>query len=323
MIGSEESISLSLPDIWRAWYSFRSGKKRSLEIDNFTYYLEENIYQLYVDLNTGSYRHGSYKTFELTDTKKRTISVASIRDRVVHRLLYDYLVKIFDKRFVHDAWSCRKNKGLLKAITRTQNLLSKFNFAYVWRGDITKFFDSIDQEILKKLLRRRVHDYKALQLLDEIITSYSTHMGIGIPIGNLTSQIFTNIYLSEYDRYIFHFIKPLGYVRYGDDFVLIVENLSILEDLRKHLITFLDQELKLSIHKTNNIVVPVRRGVHFLGCEIYPTGKRLRKSIYNRIRMRLNFNNIASYRSLLLNHSKKDYVKWLDWRVSDILMDQL
>lgn len=324
MIGREESIDLSLSNVWKAWYTFRKGKKRSLDLDNFTYHSEGNICQLHNDLVAGSYRHGIYKTFKLTDSKKRTISVASIRDRIVHRLLYDYLITIFDKKFVYDAWSCRKDKGLLKAITRTQKLLSKYHLTYVWRGDVTKFFDTIDQDVLKRLLRRAIADQKALQILDEVISSYfSFFPGIGIPIGNLTSQVFTNIYLHEFDRHIFHVIKPLGYVRYGDDFIVIVDNASKLESVREYLVTFLGQELKLSIHKTNNIIVPVKRGIHFLGCEIYPSGKRLRKSVYNRIRMRLNFRNVASYRSLLLIHSKQKYVKWLDWNVSDILMNQL
>lgn len=250
-MGREESINLSLSNVWKAWYTFRKGKKKSIEIDRFTYNLEENIYQLHKNLITGDYQHGFYKTFRLTDTKKRTISVASIRDRVVHRLLYDYLIGIFDKRFVFDAWSCRKDKGLLKAITRTQKLLSKYRFAYVWRRDITKFFDTMDQEVLKNLLRKVVIDSRTLQILDEVIASYS------------------------------------------------------------------------SSHKTNNIIIPVKRGVYFLGCEIFPGGKRLRKKMYNRINMRLSFRNVASYRSLLLTHSKQNFVKWLDWNVSDTLIDQL
>lgn len=324
MMGKDESIDLSLSNVWRAWYTFRLGKKRSTELNNFTYHLEENLYQLHTDLNVGCYQHGPYRKFQLIDTKKRTISVATIRDRVVHRLLYDYLTRIFDKTFIYDAWSCRKEKGLLKAINRTQTLLRKYQYSYVWRGDISKFFDTIDHEVLKKRLRQKISDQKSLQILDVIISSYfSSAPGVGIPIGNLTSQVFTNIYLHEFDRYIFHTIKPLGYVRYGDDFILIVNDASDLELYRERLIMFLDQELKVSMHRTNNIIVPVKRGVYFLGCEIYPSGKRLRKNMYNRIRMRLNFRNVASYRSLLLIHSKRNFVKWLDWNVSDILMDQL
>lgn len=150
-----ESMDLSLPKIWKSWYAFRQGKKRSTELDLFSYSLESNLFRLRAELVSGSYTHGPYKTFTLMDSKRWIISVAPIRDRVVHRLLYDYLTGIFDKTFIYDAWSWRKKKGLLRAIFRTQYLLSKYPYAYVWRGDITKFFDSVDQEILKGRIRPR------------------------------------------------------------------------------------------------------------------------------------------------------------------------
>lgn len=323
MIGKDASINLNLENVWQAWYTFRRGKKRTNELDAFSYNLETNLFQLHQDLISGSYQHGSYKTFLLTDTKKRVISVASIRDRVVHRLLYDYLIQVFDKTFIYDAWSCRKEKGLLGAITRTQKLLAKYPQAFVWRGDITKFFDSVDQQVLKRLLTKKVSNTLTLQLIGSIINSYSSFApGKGMPIGNLTSQVFTNIYLHEFDFYISHTIKPLGYVRYGDDFLLIVDNANHAQNCREHLTVFLDQILSLAVHRTNNIIVPVKQGVHFLGCDIFPTGRRLRKRVYNRIKEKLNFLNSSSYRALFLKHSKQKMVKWFDWNMTEIL-DQL
>lgn len=319
-MGSVASIDLSLANIWHCWYAFRRGKKRTYELDLFSYFLEGNFFKLQQDLAAGIYQHGKYRSFRITDTKKRTISVASIRDRVAHRLVYEYLVSLFDPIFIYDAWSCRKNKGLLGAITRTQKALKKHRNAFVWRTDIVKFFDSIDHEALKARIGRKVNDPQALLIINEIIVSYASYSsGKGIPIGNLTSQIFTNIYLHELDFYILHVIKPLFYIRYGDDFLVITENIDHLKLCREHLTVFLDQELELTVHAKNSIIVPVKYGVYFLGCDIYPTGKRLRKRVYNRIGKRLNFINSSSYRSLVLMHGKRKVVKWLDWKILDIM----
>ena len=126
MIGNE-SIDLSLKNIWQSWFDFRKGKKVTSDLDNFQYSLEKNLYQLWEDLNTGTYRHGRYRKFMVCDNKRREISVAVIRDRVVHRLLYNYLEKIYDKTFIYDGWSCRKGKGLLGAIERASSFLKRYN----------------------------------------------------------------------------------------------------------------------------------------------------------------------------------------------------
>jgi len=128
---------------------------------------------LHFNLNSGRYKHGGYKKFIVTDNKRRQISVASVRDRVVHRLLYEYLNKIYDKTFIYDAWSCRKNKGLIAAIERTQKFLRKYKNSFIWRADIRKFFDNADHQILLKILFLRVKDTKAMNIIREIIVSYS------------------------------------------------------------------------------------------------------------------------------------------------------
>lgn len=166
------SIDLSLANIWRCYFKFKQGKKLTKELEYFIYYLENNLYKLYIDLNNNKYKHGNYRNFVVNDNKKRKISVAKIRDRVVHRLLYEYLVRIYDKTFIFDAWSCRKNKGLIGAIERTEKFLSKHNSSFVWRADIKKFFDNIDHKILYELLKFRIVDIKPLQILQKVINSY-------------------------------------------------------------------------------------------------------------------------------------------------------
>ena len=167
------SIDLSLVNIWQNWFKFRKSKRKTRELEIFSYCLEQNLQTLYFDLNTDQYKHGGYKKFIVTDSKRREIRVANIRDRIVHRLLYEYLYKIYNKTFIYDAWSCRKNKGLFGTIERTQKFLSKYPNSFVWRADIKKFFDNVDQQTLLEILSLRIKDIKALNILKEIITSHS------------------------------------------------------------------------------------------------------------------------------------------------------
>ena len=167
------SIDLSLSNIWRAWASFRKGKKPSREIVTFESALERNLLRLCNDFNNRQYQHGSYSHRIVNEKKRRDIAVATVKDRVVHRLLYDYIVPIVDKRFDFDVWSCRKGKGLMSALERTQKLLAKYPESWVWRADVHKFFDNVDQAILQSILKRTITDPKALYLLEEIIASYN------------------------------------------------------------------------------------------------------------------------------------------------------
>ena len=175
------SIDFSLSNIWQSWYKFRRGKEHTAEYEIFSYYLEKNLAQLSRDLNNGSYTHGPYRYRIVTDNKRREIAVTSIRDRVVHRLVYEYLVPIFDPTFIYDAWSCRKNKGLIAAIECTQQFLHRYPSSYVWRSDIRKFFDSVDTDILRNLLHRKIIDPRARWLLSMIIDSYPSPIVAAAP----------------------------------------------------------------------------------------------------------------------------------------------
>ena len=156
MMGSED-IGLELKDIWNAWFEFRKGKRPSTDIHEFQYFLESGLFQLHKDLVDKTYVHGGYRRFIVCDNKRREISVSPVVDRVVHRLLYDYLVPIWDKTFIYDAWSCRKGKGLLGAIERAQSFLKSYPRAHVWRADVKKFFDSVNHEILMDLIMKRAN----------------------------------------------------------------------------------------------------------------------------------------------------------------------
>lgn len=163
---------MSLENIYRSWFLFCKGKKRSEELESFQYHLERELVLLHEDLKNGRYVHGGYKNYMVYDPKKREICVATMRDRVVHRLLYEYLVPIFDQTFPYDVWSCRKGKGLSAAIERVQFFISKYPHAFIFRADVQKFFDNVDHDRLKQMLRRKVVDAKAMDILEVVIDSY-------------------------------------------------------------------------------------------------------------------------------------------------------
>lgn len=165
------SIDFSIPNVWLSWQRFDKGKTRNNEFLFFEYDLLNNLTLLQRDLEKDQYKHGGYRKFVVNDSKKREVSVATVRDRVVHRLLYDYLVQIFDKTFIYDTWSCRKNKGLIAGIERAQAFALKNKAGYFYRGDVEKFFDNVDHSVLFGFLKRKIKDEKALRLIWEIIAT--------------------------------------------------------------------------------------------------------------------------------------------------------
>ena len=320
-MGSED-IGLELKDIWNAWFEFRKGKKASNDIHEFQYFLEGRLFQLHKDLVEKTYVHGSYRRFIVCDNKRREISVSPVVDRVVHRLLYDYLVPIWDKTFIHDAWSCRKQKGLLGAIERAQGFLQKNPNAYVWRADIRKFFDNVDQQILLKLLGRRVHDEHALWIIRQVISSYSSNeLGKGMPIGNLTSQIFSNIYLNELDRFVKHTLGVRSYLRYGDDFLIFEDDPKKLTELRFRVLSFLSESLKIAVNPKNDHMVKTKHGLKFLGVQLWPHGRRLTKRNRKRVARKLNGTNLSSYHGVMAKHEKPSRQKAFHWQIKVDVVD--
>jgi retron-type reverse transcriptase len=233
----------------------------------------------------------------------------------VHRLLYDYLVPLVDPKFDYDVWSCRTGKGLHQALLRTKHLTTKYRHGWVWRADITKSFDNVDQKLLKTHLARFVSDKEALNLLVEVIKSYPTDLitsEVGIPIGNLTSQIFANVYLNELDRFVRHHINPLGYIRYGDDFVLFVNRKEEAEYAKNAITTWLLDVLHLKVHPNNNLAVKTSSGLLFLGHQIYPTSRvSIDKAMTKKLKQRLDRRNAGSYRAMYLPKKLAKRFPWM------------
>ena len=165
---------------------------------DFNFNLEEEIDRLYGELLTKSYRHGKYRVFNIYDPKERQIAAAPFRDRVVHHAVHDVIEPFIDKTFIFDSYACRMNKGTHQALGRAQGFLRRNRFCF--HGDIRKYFQSIDREILKGIIRQRIEDKDLLWLMDEIVDSSKSLLGL--PIGNLTSQFLANLYLNELDYFV-------------------------------------------------------------------------------------------------------------------------
>jgi RNA-directed DNA polymerase len=219
----------SLENIFAAWEKFRRRKSGKKDVMDFELHLEDNLFCLYEDLRQLAYRHSPYKHFQIFDNKKRDIHKAEVRDRIVHQIIYDYLLSLYEPEFISDSYASRAGKGQYKAISAFRYFvkLAQHNQrpCLVLKGDVRKYFNSIDQRVLLNLLKEKVADEKTFAVIKEIISSYVfSEIGKGIPLGNITSQIFANIYLNVLDKYVKKELKCRFYVRYNDDFVIISES---------------------------------------------------------------------------------------------------
>lgn len=236
---------------------------------------------MYQDLKTKSYCHSNYKSFYIQDPKLRHIHKADVRDRIVHHLVSKILQEIYDKTFIFDSYSCRINKGTHKAVKRLEKFARKVsqnykrNF-YVLKCDIKKFFDSVDHKILIKILEQRIQDKDFLWLIKEIISSFQQNKNKGIPLGNLTSQHFANIYLNQLDQFVKHKLRIQYYIRYTDDFVILDKSREVLENLINPINSFLKDKLKISLHPDKVAIRKFRQGIYYLGYVSLPYYKVLR-----------------------------------------------
>ena len=265
--------------------------------------LEDNIFQLYSELASQTYRHSDYTAFYITDPKLRRIHKATVRDRLLQHAIFRVLYPIFDCSFIFDSYSCRLGKGTHRAVRRLKQFCQKLsgnNSRNIWalKCDVKKFFDSMDHHTLFDLVERKVTDKKALWLIEQIINSYHTNPGRGLPIGNVTSQLFANIYLNELDQFIKHELKARYYLRYCDDFV-VLKSREQLSEIVERVGKFLDDELKLSLHPDKIILRTYRQGIDFLGYVARPHCVTLRTRTKKRMLKRVKHDNLPSYLGLL------------------------
>ncbi len=268
----------SFENLHAAYIKARKCKRYTKDVLNFSTNLEEELIMLQDDLTSGRYRTGSYKRFTIYEPKEREISALPFRDRVVHHAICAIIEPLFERKFIKDSYACRKNKGTHEASLRLSGFLrmakQKWDKTYCLKADIAKCFHSVDHETLKNILRKTIRCQRTLLLIDEIIDSTNGHKGI--PIGNLTSQLFANVYLNELDHFAKEKLKVRFYVRYLDDFILLYHDKTIVQGWRKEIEQFLREQLMLQINiKTS--VFPITQGVDFVGYRTWATHKLLRK----------------------------------------------
>lgn len=283
-------------NLYQAYRRARAGKRNRLEVLRFEQDLEGNLIQLQNELIWGMYRTGQYRLFDVFEPKHRVVAALPFRDRVVQHAIVGVIEPIWEARFHFDSYACRPGKGTHAGADRAQDFMRKVQRqhgrVYVLKADISKFFASIDHGIIKRLIRRRIACAPTLALLDAIIdsTAESGLAPVGLPIGNLTSQLCANIYLHELDDYAKHALGERHYCRYMDDFIIVHHDKQHLHRVRADIEDWLWRELRLKTnHKTQVFPVAVRNGraLDFLGYRIYPTHRRLRVDSIKRIKTKL------------------------------------
>lgn len=277
----------------------------------FEAHLADNLIELHTMLNDRTYEHAGYSAFNISDPKPRNIHKAIVRDRVLHHLIYKELYWYFDARFIYDSYSCRKYKGTHRAFERFKvfaDKVSKNNTrtCYVLKCDIKKFFASVDHDILRSILRRHIEDEEMLWLINQVVKSFHVaREGVGLPLGNLTSQLLVNIYMHEFDMFIKQELRVKYYIRYADDFAILSDDKKYLEEVLSKISAFLNEKLKLNLHEHKVYIKTYASGVDFLGWTHFPYHRQIRTTTKRKMIRKLKGypkpETVSSYRGLL-NH---------------------
>jgi RNA-directed DNA polymerase len=284
------SLMVSYEEVYNAYLRCRKGKRNKYNTLKFEKDLELNLLEITESINNKTYEIKRSISFAIKYPKPREIIAADFKDRIVHHLVFTSLNPIYEKKFIFDSYACRKNKGTLKAIKRLQNFLRSItlngkNKAYFLQLDIHNFFMSIDKNILFKLVLKQIKDEEIKWLIEKIIFHNPLEKNIiknnlnvvpfhkrlinqdkknGLPIGNLTSQFFANIYLNELDQFIKHKLKVKYYLRYVDDFVLLSLSKDELILYKQKIELFLQENLNLKLKPLVKISA-VSNGINFVG----------------------------------------------------------
>ncbi len=292
---------VGFPNLLRAANRAARGKRRKPNVARFLFDLEKNLCELQDALREDTYRPGEYRTFEIYEPKRRLISAAPFRDRVVHHALCAVLEPIWERSFIFDSYACRRGKGTHAAVDRFTHFAR--GHRCVLKCDVQKYFPSLDHAVLKERLARKVKDRRVLALAaltidhsnpqeevqewfpgDDLFTPQQRRRGL--PLGNQTSQFFANVYLDGFDHWVKEVLRCRGFIRYVDDFVLFGDDKGWLAEARERCREYL-AGLRLRLHPHKSVIARVRDGVRFLGYRVYPFRRRLPAAAVWRLRRRL------------------------------------
>jgi retron-type reverse transcriptase len=274
-----------------AYRKARLGKSQRRGVAEFALNLESELLSLQDELREGSYQPGAYRLFTVYERKPRLIAAAPFRDRVVHHAVMNVIEPLIDRRFIDDCYACRRGRGVHAAVDRYQGWSRQYRYAM--KLDVKRYFPSIDHDVLKASLSRHIKDAQLLGLMNRIIDTAPDNRDDaltyypgddlfsplqrrrGIPIGNLTSQFFANIYLNSFDHWVREALRVPGYLRYVDDMVFLDNDKAHLHEIRRQVEEKL-AALRLRIHPDKIQVVPTGTGLDLLGYRVFPSLRRLR-----------------------------------------------
>jgi retron-type reverse transcriptase len=287
-------------NIWYSSRKARMGKRMKNQTLDFEFNLENNLFVIQDQLINENYKFGSYNEFCIYEPKERIISAAPYRDRVVHHALCNVIEPVLDKAMIYDSYACRRSKGTHLAVKRAQHFLRSSK--WVLKLDLKKYFFTIDHEILIEELKQKISDNKVINLIRSILATYQSPDEFyyyfdndnlfdcirkrGLPIGNLTSQLFANFYLNKFDRFIKEELKHSKYIRYMDDALIFADSKSILINTFKAIEKFLNK-FRLKLHEKKCQMFPVKNGVNFLGFHLYDYHKRVLRQNLKRFKSRM------------------------------------
>jgi RNA-directed DNA polymerase len=290
-------------NLWMAYLAARRGKRGRPQIAAYELDAETRLLRLQERLDAGTYQPGRYRTFVVREWKRRLVSAAPFEDRIVHHALCQVIEPIWEARFIHDTYACRRGKGTLAALNRAQHFARSRR--YVLSLDVREFFPSMDHALLRATLSRHLADRRVLELIDRILAGgvdvlaeeytpvyfpgddlFAVLRPRGLPIGNLTSQFFANVYLHPLDLFIKQDLRCDAYVRYCDDLLLFADDKAMLhawkDAVRERLAA-----LRLTIHESRAQIAPTAAGFPFVGWTISPQRRRLRRR--NVVRFRRHY----------------------------------
>jgi len=310
-----------------AYKKARKGKTRKKYVLEFEKNLRKNLQQLQFELMALAYKPKPLKTFTLRDPKTRKISKSNFRDRIIHHALCNIIEPIFERGFIYDSCANQKGKGNLFAVNRLYQFMRKVSRSgkikgwfnnnqikgHCLKADIKHYFQEVNHKILIKILKKKINDKNTMNLISKILKN--SHKTRGMPLGNLTSQFFANVYLNELDRFVKHKLRIKYYIRYVDDFIILHNSKKQLKQWRKEIDKFLKQKLKLELHPDKSRLIPLSQGIDFVGFRNFYYFKLLRQRSIRKMKNKIqSFNN---------NHYTQDeiqeifqgwqaYAKWAD-----------
>lgn len=308
--------ALTFEKLLQAHVRAKKNKTSRMDLIRYEMNLENNLMNLFRKLKDNTYHLGKYNTFYIYEPKERAIMSLPYQDRIVHQWYVEEFIKPYIlPKFIATTFACIPNRGTHKAVDAVQKMMRKMQQEHpdywILKCDIKKFFYHIDKHILFRIMQFHIKDKKLLNFTKQLIFENQDPTVKGIPIGNYTSQFFANIYLNELDQYIKHYLHVKYYVRYMDDFILLLETKESCKEHKRQIEFFLSETLELELnHKSR--YYPHYFGIDFCGYRTYPTHKRLRNSSKKNMFRKINqYNKIYHKGKLDCAHANASFCSWL------------